>query len=81
LFTISENFEKLDSDYEMGDEFRKSTIIKFPSSLGVTGTVYGSGELYMTNKAKKETKYSSDIDNLTNIGEVNNFMIGPIFGH
>lgn len=81
LYTISENFDKIDLDYEMGDEFRKSTIIKFPSSLGVTGYVFGSGELYAANRAKKDTKYSADIDNLTNIGEVNNFLIGPIFGH
>ena len=35
----------------------------------------------MSNKAKKETKFSTDIDNLTSIGEVNNLMVGAIYGH
>jgi hypothetical protein len=40
LFTISENSERIDEEFEAGDEYRKATIIRFPSSLGVTGHVY-----------------------------------------
>lgn len=43
LFTVSENSDKVEEEYEIGDEYRKSTIIRFPSSLGITGHVYNSG--------------------------------------
>lgn len=65
----------------MGDEFKNTTVIRFPSSLGVTGFVFNNGELYICNKATKDSKFSSDIDNLGSQGDVNNFMIGPIYGH
>lgn len=82
LFTISENSDTIvHEDEEAGDQFRKATIIRFPSSLGVTGYVFNHGELYVCNKAVKDTKYSSDIDNLSSIGDINSFMIGPIYGH
>ena len=58
LFTISENHDKAIEEEEPGDEFRKSTIIRFPSSLGITGNVFTSGELYISNKANKDTKFS-----------------------
>jgi hypothetical protein len=73
--------DKIIDEEELGDQFRQATIIRFPSSLGVTGSVYSSGELYISNKASKDTKFSSDIDNLTPLGDVNSFMIGPIYGH
>ena len=38
------------------------------------------GTLYISNKAAKETKFNSDIDNLSSCTEPTNFMIGPIFG-
>ena len=28
-----------------------------------------------------EYKFSSDVDNLTDIKDVRNYMIGPVFGH
>eukprot|EP00347_Sterkiella_histriomuscorum_P010193 403377247 len=80
LFTIAESFENLGQE-ENGDEFKNTTIIRFPSSLGVTGFVYNTGELYICNKATKDSKFSSDIDNLGATGDVHNFMIGPIYGH
>lgn len=80
LFTIAESFD-LTGNEEKGDEFKNTTIIRFPSSLGVTGYVYNSGELYICNKAQKDSKFSSDIDNLGATGDVHNFMIGPIYGH
>lgn len=43
LFTISENSDKLEEEYEPGDEYRKNTLIRFPSSLGITGNVYSTG--------------------------------------
>jgi hypothetical protein len=80
LFTIAESYENQDNE-EKGDEFKNTMIIRFPSSLGVTGYVYNTGELYICNKATKDSKFSSDIDNLGATGDVHNFMIGPIYGH
>ena len=73
--------ENYDQHEDQQDNFRNNTIIRFPSSLGVTGFVYNSGELYICNKANKDSKFSADIDNLGALGDVNNFMIGPVFGH
>lgn len=83
LFTIAETYERsgVDGMEEPGEEFKNTTIIRFPSSLGVTGFVYNQGELYVCNKASKDSKFSSDIDNLGASGDVYNFMIGPIYGH
>ena len=80
LFTIAEVNEKQWGE-EPGDEYQGTTIIKFPTSLGVTGNVYHSGEIYICNKAEKDSKFHSDIDNLGSTGDVYNFMIGPIYGH
>lgn len=81
LFTISENSDVIIGQEQAGDQYKKATIIRFPSSLGVTGYVFNHGEVYICNKATKDTKYSSDIDNLSPIGDINSFMIGPIYGH
>ena len=47
----------------------------------MTGYVYNSGQLYICNRAAKDSKFSSDIDNLGASSDVNNFMIGPVYGH
>lgn len=57
-----------------------NTIIRFPWNLGITGIVFQSGKLYISNNATKETKMRSDIDNLSSCTDVQNFMIGPIYG-
>lgn len=81
LFTISENNERAPEEEEPGDEFRKATVIRFPSTLGITGHVFNTGEIFMSNKASRESRFSTDIDNLSSPGDVNNFLIGPIFSH
>ena len=55
--------------------------VTYPNNVGVTGHVFGSGQIYIQNNLKKEVKYRSDIDNQTEIKDVRNFMIGPVFGH
>eukprot|EP00350_Pseudokeronopsis_sp_OXSARD2_P013016 CAMPEP_0170568336 /NCGR_PEP_ID=MMETSP0211-20121228/81114_1 /TAXON_ID=311385 /ORGANISM="Pseudokeronopsis sp., Strain OXSARD2" /LENGTH=66 /DNA_ID=CAMNT_0010890163 /DNA_START=1240 /DNA_END=1440 /DNA_ORIENTATION=+ len=49
LYTITENVELLNGIYENGDEFRSTTIIRFPTSMGISGYAYTNGELYFTN--------------------------------
>jgi hypothetical protein len=55
-------------------------LFKFPCTLGITGMVFQSGKIFVSNKATKETKMRSDIDNLSSCTDVLNFMIGPIYG-
>ena len=57
LFSIAESFENSDNE-QNGDEFKNTTIIRYPSSLGVTGYVYSNKELYICNKATKDSKFS-----------------------
>lgn len=40
---MSENYDRAFEEEEKGDEYRKPTIIRFPSCLGITGQVYESG--------------------------------------
>ena len=75
LYSVTEE-SKVETDIQ--DE--TDTMIKFPSTLGITGIVFQSGEIYISNKATKETKMRSDIDNLSSCTDVYNFMIGPIYG-
>ena len=37
--------------------------------------------IHIQNNVLKDNRYMSDIDNQTNIKNVNNIMIGPVFGH
>jgi len=78
LFTISEiSRDKEDSDC---DEYAESgDIITFPWNIGITGHVFQKEEVYISNDAQKDKKYTADIDNLTDITEIDNFMIGPVY--
>ena len=79
LFTIAE-IQKDMSDVKEGDEYAESgDTISFPSTLGITGQVYQTKEVYICNHALNDRKFMADIDNLSSIIEVENFMIGPIF--
>jgi len=42
--------------------------------------VFQSGSLYTCNDAEKETNFVNEIDNQSDLNEVKNFMIGPVFG-
>lgn len=81
LFTISD-IQKDSSEVKEGDEYADSCdIISFPSTLGITGHVYQSEEVYVCNHALNDRKFMPDIDNLSSIIEVENFMIGPIYNN
>jgi hypothetical protein len=58
LYTISENTEKHGEEEMPGDEYRKGTIIRFPSSIGITGHVFMNKQLCYSNRANKDTKFS-----------------------
>lgn len=63
-----------------GDEYTDTgDIISFPSTLGITGSVFQSGQVYISNTAKTDRRFMPDIDNLSSSIEVDTFMIGPIY--
>jgi hypothetical protein len=54
--------------------------IRFPAGLGLTGIVAESKETFVCNNVKRETRFSPDIDNLLNIPEPQNIMLGALLG-
>ena len=79
LFTITD-VHKEKNEIKEGDEYAEwSDTISFPSNLGITGHVYHTGEIFICNQASTERRFLADIDNLSSIIEVDNFMIGPIY--
>ena len=80
LFSMSEDSRVDNKAEEPGDEFRPGTIIMFPSSIGITGKVFKEGKVYYSNDASRDGKFSHDIDNLSPISEIYNFLIAPVYG-
>ncbi|CAI2375929.1 unnamed protein product [Moneuplotes crassus] len=78
LFTISE-IQKEGEESDCDEYADSGDIISFPSNIGITGLIFNSEEVYISNDAQKDMKFTSDIDNLTSITEVFNFMIGPVY--
>ena len=65
LFTISE-VNRAEENLKGEDAYRKpNSTIKFPATLGISGMVMRTGELFISNKAQKEHKFCGDIDNLS----------------
>lgn len=52
-----------------------------PSGLGVSGEVLSKNYIHIQNNILRDHKYMSDVDNQTDIKNVKNIMIGPVFGH
>ena len=56
-------------------------FLSFPTNSGISGHVFKTKELYISNQASKETKFQEEIDNQARqCTDVRNFMIGPVFG-
>ena len=53
-------------------------IIKFPPEMGISGSVFKNEEVYVSNDASQERKFSNGIDNLSSLQDLYNFMIFPI---
>ena len=63
-------------------QFRRRGKQVYPNSLGITGQAFQTGKVIYTNKVERMNGFLPSIDNLTtNITDVHNFMIVPIFGH
>uniref|UniRef100_A0A7S3JD28 Uncharacterized protein n=1 Tax=Euplotes harpa TaxID=151035 RepID=A0A7S3JD28_9SPIT len=56
-----------------------TSIIKFPQNMGISGLVFNSSEIYVCNNASQDRKFSNDIDNLSSLQDLRNFIIFPIF--
>ncbi len=54
--------------------------MQFPTNSGISGMVFQSGQVYVSNNAAKETKFQDEIDNQSSTTEVRNFLIGAVYG-
>jgi len=54
------------------------TIIRFPTSLGLTGAACNDRAIYFANDIKKDNRINSDIDNLLAIRIVKNILVSEI---
>lgn len=61
-------------------EIHKRQFMQFPCNSGISGHVFQTGQLYVSNNAAKETKFQDEIDNQSSMTDVKNFLIGPVFG-
>lgn len=51
--------------------------MKLPSTLGLTGLVYRSDEIFICQNVQKELRYNADVDNLGgNTHSANNLIVG-----
>jgi len=54
--------------------------MNFPCNSGISGHVFQTGQLYVSNDATKELRFTDEIDNQSNTTDIRNFMIGPVYG-
>lgn len=54
--------------------------MNLPTNSGISGHVFKTKQLYISNNASKETKFVEELDNQSACTDVKNFMIGPVFG-
>lgn len=64
-----------------GMNFRETKKISYPNNQGVSGAVFNKHKPIYANEMKTINTYVADIDNLTSVKEVRNFLIAPVFGH
>ena len=60
---------------------RETVKITFPNNQGISGKVFHKNEIFYSNEVSKEYQFTGDIDNLTGIKDVRNFLIGPVYPH
>lgn len=44
-------------------EVHQKKFMNFPCNSGISGVVFGTGQIYVSNNAAKETKFIDEIDN------------------
>lgn len=73
--------DSAETDKKKYNELRKMEKITVPSALGMSGASQETGQILYTNNPDAEQKFQKDVDNQTEIGNVRNLMVGPVFGH
>ena len=61
-------------------ELHHKEFMQFPTNSGISGMVFQSGQIFVSNNAAKETKFQDEIDNQSSTTEVRNFLVGPVYG-
>lgn len=63
------------------NQFRETRKITYPNNRGVTGIAFHKKNVIVQNFMANEKDFESDIDNQTDIKNVRNYIIGPVFAH
>lgn len=69
-----------EEEAEKEKDLHHKKFTNFPCNSGLSGAVFASGEVYISNNAAKETKFRDEIDNQSGTTDIRNFMIGPVYG-
>lgn len=76
--TLSDEERLRDLEFQL----RPGTKNNFPNSLGITGEVYHSREIYYESEIKKAKSYVAGLDNQSKyVKEVSSILVTPIYGH
>ena len=49
--------------------------------MGVTGYVVREKRVFLSNNVLADKYYQGNVDNQTDVKDVNSIMVGPVFGH
>ena len=69
-----------DAEAAREKDLHHKKFMNFPCNSGLSGHVFQTGQIYVSNNAAKETKFQDEIDNQSSTTEVKNFLIGPVYG-
>ena len=56
----------------------EENLIRFPMTVGLTGHALHKRKIIISNVGDRDGKFSSEVDNFTNVFKIHNIMIGPI---
>lgn len=71
----------MDEDEEINADFRlyESNIIMHSAEAGITGVaVEQKGQAIIALNGQSDKRFSQDVDNYMNIGEIYNIVVGPL---
>ena len=69
MFTVAESDSNAKADHNI------DTIIRFPTSLGLTGIACLDRTLIYSNDVEKDLRFNSDLDNIMGLNNIKNIVV------
>lgn len=66
---------------KLNRRYRKTLKIAYPNNQGISGEAFQQKQIKFCNDMAKDNIYEGDIDNQSDIKDVRNYLIGPVFPH